>query len=195
MNAGIPQSLRAAALTAASTDPSTDSSTDPSARDAEPADLSFQRIDHIALAVRDLEDGIRLFRDVLGFELKQRRHIKGARTGMVSAEMEMNGIRFVLCQGTEPESQVSKLVEHHGVGIAHVAMEVRDVSAAVDSLKARGLGFDTNVIEGGGLTQAFSSRCANTGMSFELIRRNGEAGFVEDNVQDLFDQLEQSGKY
>lgn len=155
----------------------------------------FQRIDHIALAVRDLEAGIRLFRDVLGFELKRRRHIKGARTGMVSAEMEMNGIRFVLCQGTEPESQVSKLVDHYGVGIAHIAMEVNDVDGVVDVLKARGLSFDTNVIRGSGLTQAFSSRCENTGMSFELIRRDGEEGFLEDNVQNLFDQLEQSGKY
>ncbi|WP_186167780.1 VOC family protein [Burkholderia gladioli] len=183
MNAGIPHAVRAA-------DPG-----EPSGSKAADANVSFQRIDHIALAVKDLEEGVRLFRDVLGFELKQRRHIKGARTGMVSAEMELNGIRFVLCQGTEPESQVSKLVEHHGVGIAHIAMAVEDVETAVDSLKSRGLGFDTKVIKGNGLTQAFSSRCHNTGMSFELIHRSGEEGFLEDNVQDLFDQLEQSGKY
>lgn len=160
-----------------------------------PATAPFQRVDHIALAVRDLEEAIHLFRDVLGFELKKRRHIKGARTGMVAAELEMNDIRFVLCQGTEPESQVSQLVENFGVGIAHIAMQVDDVDEAVQTLKQRGLAFDTNVISGGGLTQAFSSRCANTGMSFELIRRDGEEGFLESNVQELFDQLEQSGKY
>lgn len=160
-----------------------------------PAAVSFQRIDHVALAVRDLEGGIRLFRDVLGFELKRRRHIKGTRTGMVSAELEMNNISFVLCQGTEPESQVSQLIEHFGVGVAHIAMQVDDVDAAVETLKSRGLSFDTQVIRGAGLTQAFSSRCANTGMSFELIRRDGAEGFLEDNVQNLFDQLEQSGKY
>jgi methylmalonyl-CoA/ethylmalonyl-CoA epimerase len=155
----------------------------------------LQRIDHIALAVLDMEQAIHLFRDVLGFELMHRRHIKGARTGMVSAEMQHNGMRFVLCQGTEPESQVSQLVEHFGVGIAHVAIEVDDVDDAVQLLKGRGLSFDTDIIRGNGLTQAFSSRCPNTGMSFEVIRREGEEGFLDSNVQDLFEQLEQSGKY
>jgi methylmalonyl-CoA/ethylmalonyl-CoA epimerase len=155
----------------------------------------LQRIDHIALAVRDLEQAIHLFRDVLGFEVMRRRHIKGARTGMVSAEMQHNGMRFVLCQGTEPESQVSQLVEHFGVGIAHVALEVDDVDDTVQWLKGRGLSFDTGIIRGNGLTQAFSSRCPNTGMSFEVIRRDGEEGFLDSNVQDLFEQLEQSGKY
>ncbi|NTG38925.1 glyoxalase [Agrobacterium rhizogenes] len=155
----------------------------------------YSRIDHIALAVRDLDQAISLFRDVLGFELKQRRHIKGKKSGMVSAEMEANGIRFVLCQGTEPESQVSQLVENFGVGIAHVALEVDDVAQTVQDLKGRGLAFDTDIIAASGLSQAFSTRCHNTGMSFEIIHRDGEDGFLEANVQELFDQLEKSGKY
>jgi 4-hydroxyphenylpyruvate dioxygenase-like putative hemolysin len=32
-------------------------------------------------------------------------------------------------------------------------------------------------------------------MSFEFISRNGEAGFVDSNIKDLFRQLERSGKY
>ncbi|GAA4801555.1 VOC family protein [Lysobacter hankyongensis] len=157
--------------------------------------LPFRRIDHIALAVVDLEEAITLFRDILGFELKKRRHISGKLSGMVSAEMEGNGMRFVLCQGTEPESQVAQLVRNFGPGVAHIALEVEDVQAAVDGLKSRGMGFDTTVISGPGLEQAFSSRCMNSGMSFEIIRRDGEDGFLDSNVQSLFDQLEQSGKY
>lgn len=155
----------------------------------------YRRIDHIALAVADLEQAIALFEGVMGFTLIQRRRIQGSRTGMVSAEMEANGIRFVLCQGTEPESQVSRLVENFGVGLAHVALEVDDVAGTVDTLRERGLSFDTGIIQGAGLTQAFSSRCDNTGMSFEIISRQGVDGFLEDNIQALFDQLERTGKY
>lgn len=155
----------------------------------------FKRIDHIALAVRDLDEAVHLFQNVLGFELKGRRQIRGARTGMNSAEMEANGMRFVLCQGTEPQSQVSQLVENFGVGVAHIALEVDDVDEAVDMLRDKGMGFDTNVIRGVGLTQSFTTRCLNTGMSFELIRREGEEGFLDSNVQALFDQLEQGNKY
>lgn len=155
----------------------------------------FQRIDHIALAVRDLEAAIHMFKDILGFELKRRLSIKGKKTGMISAELESNGIRFVLCQGTEPESQVSQLVHQFGVGVAHIALEVNDVDNTVEVLTDHGLQFDTTVIRGAGLTQAFSTRCLNTGLSFEIIHRNGENGFLESNVQQLFDQLETSGKY
>jgi 4-hydroxyphenylpyruvate dioxygenase-like putative hemolysin len=156
---------------------------------------AFKRIDHIALAVRDLESSIALFQTVLGFELKRRLHIQGKKSGMLSAELECNGIRFVLCEGTEPESQVSQLVEHYGVGVAHIALEVDDVDSAVEILQHRGLAFDTTVIRGMGLAQAFSTRCINTGLSFEVIQRNGEEGFLETNVQSLFDQLEEAGKY
>jgi len=147
------------------------------------------------LAVTDLEAAITMFRDVLGFTLMRRHHIKGEKTGMLSAELELSGIKFVLCKGTEAGSQVSQLVEHYGVGVAHIAFEVDDVDATVACLKERGLGFDTNVIRGAGLTQSFSTRCGATGLSFEVIHREGEEQFLDSNIQQLFEQLESSGKY
>jgi methylmalonyl-CoA/ethylmalonyl-CoA epimerase len=155
----------------------------------------YRRIDHIALAVSDIEQAIALFQNILGFELKRRLHVAGAHTGMLSAEFEANGIRFVICQGTEPESQVSRLVENFGVGLAHIALEVDDVDETVGQLRGKGLEFDTSVIRGPGLTQAFSSRCGVTGLSFEFINRHGAEGFVDANIHDLFRQLEQSGKF
>jgi 4-hydroxyphenylpyruvate dioxygenase-like putative hemolysin len=154
--------------------------------------LRYHAIDHIALAVMDLEPAIALFSDVLGFRLVRRLHIQGAKTGMRSAEMEANGVKFVLCQGTEPESPLSRMVTDYGPGVAHVGILVDDVDATVSELKARGMKFDTGVIEGPGLTQAFTARDGNSGLTLEVLKRNGEEGFVEANVQSLFDQLEQS---
>lgn len=155
----------------------------------------YRTIDHIAFAVRDLESAITFFSDTLGFTLMRRLETRGKRTGMISAEMEHNGLKFVLCQGTEPESQVSKLISHFGPGVAHIALEVDDVPETVASLKEQGLAFDTTVIRGPGLQQAFSSRCQNTGLSFEFIHRDAEEGFLDQNVAELFDQLESSGAY
>lgn len=156
---------------------------------------AFQKIDHVAIAVRELEPAVTFFCEVLGFELKRRLEVKGRRTGMISAELEHNGLKFVLVQGTEPESQVSQLITHFGPGVAHIALEVSDVSEAVADLTRRGLSFDTTVIKGPGLTQAFSSRCNNSGMSFEFIKRESEEGFLAANVQELFDQLEKANAY
>lgn len=163
--------------------------------DSKEKGIRYRSIDHIAIAVVNLDAAVQLFSEVLGFAVKRRLHINGAKTGMLSAEMEHGGLKFVLCQGTEPESQVTRLIDAYGPGVAHVALEVDDVATAVIELGARGMKFDTTVIEGPGLTQAFTSRDPNSGLSIELIKRSGEAGFVEANVQELFDQLEKSGSY
>ncbi|HWW72764.1 MAG TPA: VOC family protein [Duganella sp.] len=156
----------------------------------------FSKIDHIAIAVGDLEAAVEFFQTKLGFNLIQRRVVKGARTGMISAELEHNDIKFVLCQGTEPESQVSRLIEHYGPGVAHIALAVDDVESTARDLGMQGLEFDTTVIKGAGLKQVFSSRDANSGMSFEFIERSAcEHGFREENIEELFAQLEKSGAY
>ena len=159
------------------------------------ADARYKKIDHIAIAVKDLDAGVDFFCNVLGFEYIRRREISGKRTGMVSVETEYNGIKFVLCQGTEAESQVSRLIDHFGPGVAHIALAVDDVEAVESELRGRGLQFDTSIIRGSGLEQVFSSRDNNSGLSFEFIKRNGEEGFLEENVNELFAQLEKSGAY
>lgn len=160
------------------------------------SETRYQKIDHIAIAVRDLDEAIEFFQVILGFNLMHRRVVHGARTGMISAEMEHNNIKFVLCQGTEPESQVSQLIQHYGVGVAHIALAVDDVDTSARKLGERGLNFDTTVIRGAGLKQVFSSRDPNSGLSFEFIERNpSEQGFREENINELFAQLEKSGAY
>lgn len=155
----------------------------------------YHKIDHIAIAVHDLELAIQFFVDVLGFELTGRRRIAGESTGMLSAELEHNDIKFVLLQGTEPASQVCRLIENFGPGIAHIALAVDDVESAADSLARQGMAFDTTIIAGAGLRQVFSSRDMNSGLSFEFIERSGEEGFLEENVQGLFSQLESRQAY
>jgi methylmalonyl-CoA/ethylmalonyl-CoA epimerase len=156
---------------------------------------SFRKIDHIAIAVRDLEPAITYFTEVLGFSLVRRLEVRGKRTGMLSAELEHCDIRFVLCQGTEQDSQVSKLVANFGPGVAHIALAVDDARAVAEQLEKRGMCFDTSVIEGAGLRQTFTKRDANSGLSFEIIERTSEQGFLEENVRSLFEQLENAGAY
>jgi methylmalonyl-CoA/ethylmalonyl-CoA epimerase len=155
----------------------------------------FKKIDHIAIAVRDLDLAIDLFQNTLGFELVRRLDINGKNTGMLSAEMSLNNITFVLCQGKTPESQVSRLISEYGVGVAHIALSVNHIDDAVADLDQRGMRFDTSLIKGQGLSQIFSTRDSNSGLSFELIERHGEQGFLESNVSELFAQLESSHAY
>lgn len=151
-------------------------------------------VDHIAIAVADLEASIDWFTNVLGFSLKERRKTEGSSTGMISAVLEAGPLNFVLLQGTSPQSQVSRYIEHYGPGVQHIAILVADIDALVCELTSAGFEFDTTIINGGGLRQIFSKRDQRSGLMFEFIERS-EAGFVDGNVASLFSQLENKGSF
>jgi methylmalonyl-CoA/ethylmalonyl-CoA epimerase len=151
-------------------------------------------VDHIAVAVQDLEESVEFYRTVLGFQLHERRRTEGKTTAMVSAVMKAGPITIVLLQGSSPESQVSKYVEHYGPGVQHIAVAVEDLPAMAADLKAAGMEFDTNVISSPGLRQIFSKRDPGSGMMYEFIERMG-GDFSDDSVKSLFEQLEQKDSF
>ena len=151
-------------------------------------------IDHLAIAVPDLEASIEFYSKVLGFTLRERRETKGKVTAMVSAVMEAGPVTAVLLQGTSPESQVSRYVEHYGPGVQHIAIAVENLHQFAEDLKEAGIEFDTNVIEGGGLRQIFTHRDPGSGMMFEFIERLG-GDFSDESVKNLFQQLEEKDAF
>jgi len=151
-------------------------------------------VDHVAIAVHDLEASIQFFSQVLGFELHERRRTEGHHTAMVSAVMKAGPLTFVLLQGTTPDSQVSKFVEHYGAGVQHVAIGVENLPEMAEDLKASGMEFDTSVITSPGLKQIFTKRDAGSGLMIEFIERHG-GDFSDQSVQSLFEQLEQKDSF
>ncbi|AWX98603.1 glyoxalase [Marinomonas primoryensis] len=146
-------------------------------------------IDHIAIAVNDLEEAI-AFYEKFGFIVSDRLTIKGKKSGMISAVMEVASLKFVLLQGTDRISQITKFIEDYGPGPQHIAIEVSDINSVCDVFESEGIKFSTNLITGSGLKQRFTERCTNSGVMIELIERNEEFGFSESSVNDLFEQLE-----
>jgi methylmalonyl-CoA epimerase len=151
-------------------------------------------IDHVAIAVKDLEESIRFYTGVLGFELKERRKTEGKTTAMISAVLVAGPVTIVLLEGTTPESQVSRFVEHFGAGVQHIAIGVEDLPQMAEDLKASGMEFDTTVIQSPGLRQIFSTRDPGSGMMFEFIERLG-GDFTDQSVQSLFEQLEKKNAF
>lgn len=155
----------------------------------------LQGVDHLAIAVDDLEAAVRFYTESLGFTEAERRRTEGKRTGMESVVVEGGPLKVVLLKGTSDESQVARYVREYGPGVQHVAFRVESIEEVVGDLKDRGLKFDTDVIVSPGLKQAFSQRDPISGMMFELIERTGTEGFSDANVQKLFESLEQKDSY
>ena len=146
-------------------------------------------VDHIAIAVADLEEAVEWYTQALGFTLVERRETRGERTGMLSAQLDCNGVIVILVQGTEPESQVSRFISKFGPGVQHIAFAVSDLARAVRRVaEARG-SLDTPLVEGTGIRQAFLRRDPGSGVRVELIERAGGT-FNDRSVRDLFTAFE-----
>jgi methylmalonyl-CoA/ethylmalonyl-CoA epimerase len=157
---------------------------------------SFTRVDHVAIAVKDLEEAVFLYQDVFGFELIKKREVFGEFSGMKSAELDAGGFSIVLIQGTCPDSQVTRYVDEYGPGVQHIAIEVNNLEAVFKTLDASGVKFVTDLIKGNNLVQIFTQRDKNSGMMIEFIqRKNNTDGFETNNIQQLFNQLEANDAY
>jgi methylmalonyl-CoA/ethylmalonyl-CoA epimerase len=154
------------------------------------------KMDHIAIAVPDLEIAIAFYQKQLGFQLIERRTTLGQSTGMISAVMNAGAVIVVLIQGTSPESQVNRYIADYGPGVQHIAIEVRDVDELKREMSQVGVEFNTEIIEGCGIRQAFTARDPASGMMYEFIeRRTNDGTFSDESVKQLFDQLERKGAY
>jgi methylmalonyl-CoA epimerase len=94
-------------------------------------------IDHIAIAVENIDEAIDLFEKTLGLELTHRETVESQ--GVETATFEIGGTAIELVQGTTEGSPIRKFVETKGPGIHHIAFAVGDVEDAIAALKKDGL--------------------------------------------------------
>lgn len=146
-------------------------------------------IDHVAIAVPDLDAAAKFYTEALGMEAEPEKLTEGRSRGMRSRVIRAGDVKIVLVQGTTPDSNVSRYIDAFGPGVQHVAILVDNIEAVVADLQPH-VEFDTNVIVGPNLKQAFTHRDATSGMVYELVERTEYNGFQDANVQQLFDQLE-----
>jgi methylmalonyl-CoA/ethylmalonyl-CoA epimerase len=151
-------------------------------------------IDHVAIAVTDLEEAVSWYSHNLGFRCIERRATQGERTSMLSAVMSAGGAYIVLIQGTSPESQVSQFITRFGPGVQHLALAVKDLDQAMDQVTAAGGKADTPFITDDGIRQVFLRRDPGSGVRIELIERRGGT-FTDESVEKLFRAFETNGLY
>jgi methylmalonyl-CoA/ethylmalonyl-CoA epimerase len=94
-------------------------------------------IDHIGVAVRDLDAAIALYRDTLGMELVHRETV--GEQGLEAALLEVDGSHIELLQPLEPDTTVGKFLGRRGPGLHHVAYRVDDVADTLRELAAAGV--------------------------------------------------------
>jgi methylmalonyl-CoA epimerase len=95
------------------------------------------RIDHIGVAVEDLDAALPLYRDALGMPLVHRETV--SEQGVEAALLDVGEGHVELLQPLGPETPVGKFLAGRGPGLHHVAYRVADVAGTLDALRAAGL--------------------------------------------------------
>jgi methylmalonyl-CoA epimerase len=94
-------------------------------------------IDHIGVAVEDMESALALYRDALGMPLVHRETV--AEQGVDAALLDVGDGHVELLQPLGPETAVGKFLVRRGPGLHHVAYRVASVEDALCELAAAGL--------------------------------------------------------
>jgi methylmalonyl-CoA/ethylmalonyl-CoA epimerase len=97
----------------------------------------FASIDHIGVAVDDLEAAIAVHRDTLGMPLVHRERI--AEQGVEAALLDVGDSHVELLLPLGGDTPVGRFLARRGPGLHHVAYRVHDVAAALDGLRAAGV--------------------------------------------------------
>ena len=97
----------------------------------------FGRIDHIGVAVEDIEAAIALYEESFGMELGLRETVE--EQGVDAALMNVGESHVELMAPTGPDTPVGKFLAKRGAGLHHVAYAVDDIDAALERIAAGGV--------------------------------------------------------
>jgi methylmalonyl-CoA/ethylmalonyl-CoA epimerase len=94
-------------------------------------------LDHIGIAVANLEEALRFYRDALGLEIEAPEDVPSQR---VRAHFISTGESALeLLEATDADSPIAKYLARRGPGIHHITLRVDDIAAALARLKSRGV--------------------------------------------------------
>lgn len=96
----------------------------------------FARVDHIGIAVQDLDEALGLYERTYGMTLVHRETVEGQ--GVEAALLDVGENHVELLAPLGPNTPVGKFLASRGPGIHHVAYQVTDIDATLEALKAAG---------------------------------------------------------
>ncbi len=96
----------------------------------------MKKLEHIGIAVRNLEESNQLFAKLLGVEHYKIEEV--ASEGVRTSFFNVGGIKIELLQATRPDSAIATFIEKRGEGIHHLAFDVDHAQNKITELTASG---------------------------------------------------------
>lgn len=97
----------------------------------------FDRIDHVGVAVEDLDRALELYRDRYGLAEQHRETVE--EFGVEAALLEIGEGHVELLEPTSADSAVGRFLERNGPGMHHVAYQTTDIDATLERVRDAGI--------------------------------------------------------
>lgn len=138
--------------------------------------MLLTEIDHVAIAVRDLEAAIAYYQEAFGAEVHHREVVDS--DGVEEALVKVADSYIQLTAATRDDSPIAKYLEKKGEGLHHVGYRVDDCAEALESMVAAGATPIDQAPRPGsrGTTVAFIHPKGSFGTLIELVQENPGAG-------------------
>lgn len=129
------------------------------------------RIEHIGIAVKDLETAIKTYESLMDSPCYKREVVEGQR--VETAFFRAGNSKIELLGATRPDSAIGRFLEKHGEGIHHIAFEVEDIAGSLKRLKTQGFTLlNEEPVDGAdNMKVAFVHPKDNHGVLVELCQR------------------------
>jgi methylmalonyl-CoA/ethylmalonyl-CoA epimerase len=99
--------------------------------------MKVLKVDHIGIAVENLEETLKFYTDILGLE----------NTGIETVEEQKVRVAFLpigdteveLLESTSPDGPIAKFIEKNGQGVQHIAFKVDNIKDAIEYMQSKGM--------------------------------------------------------
>ena len=94
-------------------------------------------IEHLGIAVKNLDESIKYYQDVLGLECYNIEEVKDQKVR--TAFFKLGDTKLELLESTDPEGTIAKFIEKKGEGLHHIAFAVEDTQTALNDAAEKGV--------------------------------------------------------
>jgi len=133
--------------------------------------MKILKVDHIGVAVKSIEEALKLYEGVLGLKLEEVETVEEQNVKV--AFLPVGDTEIELLESTSPDGPIAKYIERKGEGMQHVAFRVENIEEALKTLKAKGVRLidETPRMGAGGAKIAFVHPKETFGVMIELCEK------------------------
>ena len=131
----------------------------------------IKKIDHIGIAVNNLEESLSFYEDALGLKVDNIEEVTEQKVKV--GFLDIGGVHFELLESTSLDGPVAKFIEKRGEGIHHIAILVDNIEKSIGFMKEKGVKLidETPRKGAGGSKMAFVHPKSTHGILLELYEK------------------------